>query len=97
MPQYITLINYTEQGLKDIKNVPDRVDAARRAIESAGGRLLSYHLTLGQHDAVAISEAPDDESYTTLILSIAAQGNIRTITLKAFTEEETMRIVGNIP
>ena len=97
MPQYITLINYTEQGLKDIKNVVNRANAARRAYESAGAKLLSFHLTLGQHDAVVISEAPDDESYTTLVLAIAAQGNIRTTTLKAFTEEETSRIVGNIP
>ena len=97
MPQYITLINYTAQGLKNMKNIPDRVTAARHAIESAGGKLLSYHLTLGQHDAVVISEARDDESYTTLILAIAAQGNIRTTTLKAFTEEETMRIVRSIP
>ena len=97
MPQYITLINYTEQGLKDMKNMPDRVATARQAMQSAGGKRVSYHLTLGQHDAVVISEFPDDESYVSLILSFAAQGNIRTTTLKAFTEEEASRIVSNIP
>ena len=97
MPQYISLINYTEQGLKDMKNIPDRVAAARQAMQAAGGKLLSYHLTLGQYDGVVISEFPDDESATSLVLAIAAQGNIRTTTLKAFTEEEATRIVRNIP
>ena len=97
MPQYISLLNYTEQGLQNMKNIPDRVAAARQAMQSAGGQLLSYHLTLGQYDAVVISEFPDDESYTTLVLGIAAQGNIRTTTLKAFTEEEASRIIRNIP
>ncbi len=97
MPQYITLINYTDQGIKDVKSIPNRVTAARQAIQGAGGKLLSYHLTLGQHDGVVISEVPNDESYATLILAIAGQGNIRTTTLKAFTEEEASRIVGNIP
>ena len=96
MPQYITLIDYTDQGIKDVKNVSIRVNAARQAIESAGGKMISFHLTMGQHDAVVISEAPSDESYATLILSIAAQGNIRTTTLRAFTEDEIVRVVGNI-
>ena len=97
MPQYINLINYTEQGLKDMKNMPNRVTAARQAMQSAGGKLISYHLTLGRYDAVVISEFPDDESYTTFILGVAAEGNVRPTTLKAFTEEETSRIVRNIP
>ena len=80
-----------------MKNIPNRVTAARQAMQSAGGKLLSFHLTLGQYDAVAIIEAPDDESYTTVVLAIAAQGNLRTTTLKAFSEEETSRIVRNIP
>ena len=96
MPKTITLVNYTEQGLKDAKNIGNRVAAARRAFEGAGGRLISFHLTLGAYDAVAISEAPDDESYAALILSIAAQGNIRTTTLKAFNEDETARIAGKV-
>ena len=97
MPQYINLINYTEQGVKDMKNMPNRVAAARQAMQNAGGKLLSYHLTLGQYDAVVISEFPDDESYTSFILGVAAEGNVHPTTLKAFTEEEASRIVRNIP
>ena len=97
MPHYINLISYTEQGLKNMKNMPDRVTAARQEMQRAGGKLVSFHLTLGQYDAVVISEFPDDESYTTFVLGAAAQGNLRPTTLKAFTEEETSRMVGNIP
>ena len=97
MPLYITLLNYTEQGVKTLREAPQRVAAARQAVEKAGGKLHSYHLTMGQHDAVVIAEAPSDEAYATLILSIAAQGNIRSTTLKAFTEEESFRIFDNLP
>jgi len=97
MPQYISLINYTEQGVKDMKNITNRVAAARQAMQSAGGKLLSFHLTLGQYDAVVISEFPDDESATSMVLAIAAQGNLRTTTMRAFTEEEASRLVQNIP
>ncbi len=96
MATYITLINYTEQGVKNAKGIPDRVRAARQALENAGGRLHAYRLTLGEYDAVVTVEAPDDETYATFSLNIAAQGNIRTTTLKAFTEEESFRIFGNL-
>ncbi len=96
MPLYITLLNYTDQGVRNAKGGPERVAAARQAWENAGGRIHSYRLTLGQYDAVVVSDAPDDETYATLILNVAAQGNIRTTTLKAFTEEESFRILGNL-
>ena len=96
MATYITLINYTDQGAKNMKGAPERVLAARQALENLGGRLHGYRLTLGEYDAVVTVEAPDDEAYATFILNIAAQGNIRTTTLKAFSEEESFRILGNL-
>ena len=96
MATYITLLNWTEQGIKNAKGIPERVRATRQAVESMGGRFHNYRLTLGQYDAVVTVELPDDEAYATLILNIAAQGNIRTTTLKAFSEEESFRIFGNL-
>jgi len=93
---YIALLNYTDQGVKNMKGVPERVLAARQALENMGGRLHGYRLTLGEYDAVVTVEAPDDEAYATIVLNIAAQGNIRSTTLKAFTEEESFRILGNL-
>ena len=96
MATYITLLNWTEQGIKNAKGIPERVRAARQTVENMGGRFHNYRLTLGQYDAVVTVELPDDEAYATLILNIAAQGNIRTTTLKAFSEDESFRILGNL-
>ncbi len=96
MATYITLLNYTDQGVKNAKGIPERVLAARQTLENIGGRLHGYRLTLGEYDAVVTVEAPDDEAYATFALNLAAQGNIRTTTLKAFTEEESFRIFGNL-
>ncbi len=96
MAIYIALINYTDQGTKNMKGAPERVLAARQALENKGGRLHGYRLTLGEYDAVVTIEAPDDEAYATFVLNLAAQGNLRTTTLKAFSEEESFRIFGNL-
>ena len=97
MPLYFTLINYTDQGIKNMKDTPARIASAREAVESAGGKLISYHLTLGQYDAIVVSEAPNDALYASVVLILGSQGNIRTTTIKAFTEEESFRIFANLP
>ena len=79
-----------------MKGVPERVHALQHALENLGGRLHGYRLTLGQYDAVVTVDAPDDETYATFALNVAAQGNVRTTTLKAFSEEESFRIFGNL-
>ena len=70
--------------------------AVRQALENIGGRVLAYRLTLGAYDAVVTIDAPDDEAYATFALNLAAQGNVRSTTLKAFSEEESFRIFGNL-
>ena len=97
MPTYVILFKYTSQGSANINDAPDRVMAARAAIEAAGGKMLSFHLTMGQYDGVAIAEFPNDETAATVLLAIGAQGNISTETMRAFTEEELTGIVGNLP
>ena len=97
MPTYITLLKWTDQGIRAIKESPQRLEAAKQAISAAGGRMTAFYLVLGDYDAVSISEAPNDEAYTSSILAIAARGAIRSITLKAFTEEEYRRIIAAMP
>ena len=97
MPTYITLLKWTDQGIKNIKQGPQRLDAAKQAIQQAGGNMRQFFLVLGGYDAVSISELPDDETYARFILATAAQGNVSTTTLKAFTEDECRRIVGSLP
>ena len=96
MPTYITLLKWTDQRIRTIKDSPQRVDAAREAFRAAGGNFREVYLTLGDYDIVTLSEFPDDETYTRTMLSLAAQGNIRPTTLKAFTEAEYRRIIGGV-
>jgi uncharacterized protein with GYD domain len=92
MPTYVTLIHYTEQGVKTFKDLKSRLDETRRAGETLGAKLIAFYLTMGQYDAVVISEAPDDATVAKLALAAGGRGNVRTETLRAFDEDEAMRI-----
>jgi uncharacterized protein with GYD domain len=96
MPHFVSLLRYTQQGMAKIKESPTRLDAAKKAAEKAGGKIHSWYLTMGQYDAVLISEFPNDEACAKFSLSVGALGNVTTETLKAFTETEYRRIVGGL-
>jgi len=97
MATYITLLKYTQQGIKDIKNSPNRLDSARKAWKAAGGELKSFYLTMGRYDAVVVSELPDDASVARLALATGSQGNVTTETLRAFGEDEFRKIIASLP
>jgi uncharacterized protein with GYD domain len=97
MPTYVSLLRFTQEGAKNIKESPARLDAAKKLFQSMGAELKAWYLTLGQYDAVVISEAPDEETGTKLLLMIAAQGNIRTETFRAYTEDEYRKIIAALP
>jgi len=97
MPSYLSLIKWTEQGVQDIKNLPQRIDAARQTIEAAGGRMIFYYMLLGEYDVASLAELPDDESAARVLLTIGGRGNVRTTSMKAFTEQETRDIVASLP
>jgi uncharacterized protein with GYD domain len=97
MSAYIVLINFTEQGIKNVKDTVNRAKAVNQAAQAAGGRFIGIWWTLGPHDAVAVIEAPDDETATRLLLAAGMQGNVRTVTMRAFSEEEMERIVQGLP
>lgn len=97
MPTYVQLINFTEQGLKNIEESPDRVREAKQLIESFGGEFKDLYYTLGQYDAVGIAEFPDDETYTKFTLAINQQGNGTTESLRGFSLEEFDDIVADLP
>ena len=97
MPTYVSLVKWTEQGISDVKESPQRLDAVKQAFSAAGGRLTDFYLVLGEYDMVAVGEFPNDEAYTATLLAIASRGAVRTTTLKAFTEDEYRRIIAAIP
>ena len=97
MPTYVSLIRYTQTGAENMKESPARLDAAKKLFQSMGAEIKAWYLTMGQYDAVVISEGPDDETAAKLLLMIAAQGNIRTETFRAFTEDEYRKITASLP
>lgn len=97
MPAYVSLIRFTEQGVRNFKESPARLDAAKKAFQAAGGELKAFYLAFGEYDAIVISEAPNDETAAKLALSIGAQGNLRTSTTRVFTEAEYRKIVAGLP
>ena len=97
MATYITFINFTEQGIKTIKDLSGRIAAGRQAMEAAGGKLVQYYLTLGAQDAVVVYELPDDETAASTALAQAGLGNLRTTTMRAFPEAEIPGILSKLP
>ena len=96
MPTYITLLNWTEQGIAKVKASPKRLDAGRKAFKKLGVEIKDTYLTMGPYDLVCVIEAPDSETAAKAILSLGSEGNVRTLTLPAFTEDEYRKIVGSL-
>ena len=97
MPTYIGLYKLTDQGIKNIKDAPARVEMTSKALEAVGGRLIGFYATMGVHDYVVIAEGPDDETAFIQLLTIGMLGNVRTVTLKAFTQKQFADIVKKLP
>lgn len=95
MAHYIILGNFTEQGIKNVRQVPKRDEEARRMIEQAGGKMQIYY-TLGEYDFVAITEMPDDEAVMKFLLQAGSLGNVRTKTLKAWTESDSAKVISQV-
>jgi uncharacterized protein with GYD domain len=96
MARYIILVNWTDQGIRNVKDSPKRLDAARDAAKGLGADIKEFYMTMGDHDMVVVTEAPNDEAMAKFILRLGSAGNVRTKTLKAFAESEYRSIVGSL-
>ena len=96
MAQYIMLSNWTEQGIKNVKESPKRLDAAKALAKKFNGEVVEFYMTTGAHDMVVMLEAPDDEAAAKFALSLGSAGNVRTTTLKAFSEQSYRSIIGSL-
>jgi len=97
MATYIAFLRYTQKAKEAIKDSPSRREAARKMFAAAGANLKHVYITMGQYDAVAIAEAPDDATMARLVLAGASQGFIQTETVRAFPEEEYDKIIASLP
>jgi uncharacterized protein with GYD domain len=93
MPTYVTLLNWTDQGIRNFKDTAKRADVFEAATQRLGARLKEIYWTVGPYDATAVVEAPDDETATAVFLQLGEVGNVRTTTLRAFDEQEMEGII----
>ncbi len=96
MPHYVALVNWTEQGIRTIKDAAKRAEGVRAMAQRMGGKLQIYY-TMGEYDIVTIAEMPSDETYNKFALWLGSQGNVRTKSLKAWTPEEAAKIIAELP
>ena len=97
MPEYIMLFRYTTQGVQNIKEAPKRIAFTKELFAQHGAKVKALYAVLGQYDTVCIAEGPDDETMAKISLIISGQGNVKGETLRAFTEEQTIKIISQIP
>jgi len=96
MPSYVCLIQFKDQGIRNIKDTVKRGDAAIAEAERMGMKIVDEYWTMGAYDAVVIFEAPDDETMSAFILKVGSLGNVTGQTLRAFRRNEMEGILAKI-
>ena len=97
MASYIMLFNYTAHGLEKVMESPTRVEAAKKLCRDLGGEVKQFFGLMGRYDTMFILEAPDDETAAKIAVAISRRGNVRSETLRAFTETEFRQIMSALP
>jgi uncharacterized protein with GYD domain len=93
MPTYVVLMNWTDQGVKTVRDTVQRRDQAEALAERHGASIEQVYWTVGPYDLVTLVNAPDDESATAMLLELGTAGNLRTTTLRAYDREEMLGIL----
>jgi uncharacterized protein with GYD domain len=93
MPTYIMLVNFTDQGRKGVKEVPNRQDKSRETAKQFGVERKTVWMTFGPYDFVHVYEAPNDEAMAKFVMALASFGNVRTIVMRAWDESEHLPLI----
>ena len=96
MATYIELVNWTSQGIRNVKDSSKRLESARELAKKLGVEIREVYMVMGAHDLVFVTEAPDDAAMAKFNLSLGSRGNVRTTTLKAFSEAEYRKITASV-
>ena len=96
MAAYVLLIKWTDQGMRQIRDPPNRLDKAKAMLRDMGGQITAFYMTMGEYDMVATYEAPDDAVAARFTLMLGMLGNVRSTTLKAFPEKAYREIVNSL-
>ena len=97
MPTYITLFKWTELGIREVKSSLERLEKAKQHARAGGGELKAAYYPMGEYDGVVVSEAPNDEAATRNALGTGMQGFVRTVTMRAYTEDEFRKLLSSMP
>ena len=97
MSIFISLVNYTQDGIAAIKDSPKRLSVVKRLARNMGGKVKHFYLTLGDYDLVVVYEMPDAATAARFMLTVSATGAVRTKTLTAFPEAEYREIIAALP
>jgi uncharacterized protein with GYD domain len=97
MPTYVSLVQFTDQGIRTAKDTTHRLADWAAKVKSRGVSIKQMYWTLGHYDQVCVFEAPDDETVAAVLLAADMLGNIRTQTLRAFTAPEMEKILAAVP
>lgn len=93
MARYISLINFTDQGIRSVGETVSRAEKVKEVMATMGAKMVDINWTVGQYDIVVVVEAPDDATATRALLTVAKAGNVRSTTMRAFTAAEMSAIV----
>ena len=96
MATYLMLLNWTDQGIKNIKESPKRMDAAKKLAKDIGGEIKTVYMTQGSFDLALVAEMANDEKAAAFVLKLGSLGNVRTTTLKAYSEDDYRKITGGL-
>ena len=96
MPTYVSLFNWTDQGIRNVRDTVQRYERSQELQDKHGVTLEHINWTVGPHDLVVIAEASDEESITAFFLELASSGNLRTTTLRAYDRDEMSGILGRL-
>ncbi len=97
MVTYLVLFKWTQKGIENVKASPSRVDAVKKAFQQGGAQVKDFYFLFGPYDTMIMVDAPDDQTMARLGLWLSSQGNVRSETLRAFTEDEFRKLVAALP
>ena len=95
MVHFIVLGKWTEQGIRNVRDAPKRIEGTRSMMEQAGGKMQLYY-TMGEYDFAMVVEVPNDDAMIKILLQLGSLGNVRTQTLKAWSESEGAKVISQL-
>lgn len=97
MATYISLVHFTDQGIRHIKQTTERAKSLSALASKLGIKIKETYWTMGAYDAVFVADAPNDEAITALALNLGSLGNVRTQTMRAYSADEINKVLGKLP